>query len=211
MNRPLPIVLFLLMAIACTTAARNWSITSPERSKTISVTLSPGVAAYKQDAVPTGAVRFTATIRNVTDQMIRIAHPSLCLPTDNPSGSFRPPKALHGNSEILLKIVRPDAATLILRDGPFFFDPGQVDSFMIAPRGTAHFDLGWFFPNARGRWEDSALADSAFMHKGKYRVQLLVRNFCPKAALYDPASERTMMVDVWTGEALSNEVDVVIE
>lgn len=49
------------------------------------------------------------------------------------------------------------------------------------------------------------------MKKGQYKVQLLYRNFLPLAFVYDLSSQKSRLVNAWTGEMLSNEVIIEIK
>jgi hypothetical protein len=114
-------------------------------------------------------------------------------------------------SEILLKITKPDGSDIVLRDGySHYFDPGNVPLITIPPNGTGTFDVGWFFQNARGRWEQDDEAAKAFLLKGKYRIGILLRNVFPKATLYDENTRESKFTDVWTGEMESAEITIEV-
>ena len=203
------IALFLL-PVSCTASAPAWNPGRGLPPAAISVTLAPVLPEVSAKDVPYGAVRFHASIRNSGEHEVIVAHPSICLPSDHDLKKTWKFVELHGKSEILLRITRPDNRTVVLRDGHFFFDPGGLSHFAIAPGGTARFDLGWFFQNARGRWENWQVADTVFLDRGRYTVQLLFRNVLPKAAIADQASGRMTVTDVWTGEVLSNQAEVEV-
>jgi hypothetical protein len=83
--------------------------------------------------------------------------------------------------------------------------------FLIPSGETATFDLGWFFQNARGRWERDDEAASVFTLRGKYKIRVLFRNFFPKAAFYDDADRESRFVAVWMGEIESGQITVEIK
>ncbi len=203
------LIIVLVLASACCAAGNAWR-SSPGNSHGISLSLSPESAVYSSTSVPSGAVRFIVTVKNPGAQQITIAHPAVCSPDDYPEGSSRSFTDLHGRSEILLKITKPGGNDVILRDGPYFFDPGHVTHLVIEAGQTKQFELGWFFPNARGRWENSPEADIAFLEKGRYSVQLLYRNLFPKAHIYDRKEQAARSLTVWTGEAVSNVAEMTI-
>jgi len=183
---------------------------SMKANQNVSITLIPERSEYDVRHVPSGSVKFYASIENHGKSPITIAHPTICLPIDHQMGKAYHLKDLHGKSEILLRIIKPDNKTLILRDGPHYFDPKRIDRFTIQPGESKQFYVGWFFQHARGRWEDDLLAANLFLNKGQYKVRLLYRNFFSKAAVYDRSTRKTNFIKVWTGEILSNEVIVII-
>lgn len=175
-----------------------------------SITLTPSSSAYDLSKVAQGNVRFLASIRNEGAETATIAHPSMCLPDSSKPGQARHFKDNHGKSEILLKITKPDGTIVVLRDGWMHgFDPGNVHHLTISPGGTASFDLGWFFLNARGRWEDDAEAATVFLGKGTYKVSLIFRNAFPWAFIFKN-SDKPDIQQVWTGEMRSQEVAIEI-
>ena len=177
----------------------------------VSLSLVSRAATFELSQVPRGAVGFTALIRNDGKTTVTVAHPSICLPAGAMPGKTRRFSDAHGNSEILLTIWRPDGTTVTLRDGFLHgFDPGNRRLLTIPPATSMGFDLGWFFENARGRWETDSDAAKVFLSKGGYRVRLLLRNRFPRAALHDEAAEETRLVDVWTGELESPEISVAV-
>ena len=99
----------------------------------------------------------------------------------------------------------------ILRDGYFhYFDPGNVPLITIPPNGTGTFHVGWFFQNARGRWERDDEAAKVFLLKGKYKIRIMFRNVFPKAALYDVNISELKYLDVWTGKMESPEITIEV-
>jgi hypothetical protein len=162
------------------------------------------------DKVPQGAVNFTASIRNEGTATMAVAHPSICFPAGYKQGETRRFSDSHGKSEILLKITKPDGADVILRDGyVHYFDPGNAPLITIPPNGTGTFDVGWFFQNARGRWEQDEDAEKVFLSKGKYKVRILFRNIFPKA-LYNENTGGARIADVWTGEMESDWIAIEV-
>lgn len=182
-----------------------------EVSKTISITVEPKTSEYDLETVSRGAIGFSASIHNRSDETITIAHPSLCFPAHYKPGEKRNFRDSHGKSEILFKIIRPNGKTVILRDGPHFFEADTPDNLIIPSNESKTFHLGWFFLNARGRWEDDAKAATVFMDKGQFKAQLLYRNLFPKAVAIEPSTNKSRFINVWTGEILSNEVTVKIK
>lgn len=193
-----------LLAASCMgTDADNNEITGSGAS----ILLVPSSPEFDLEAVPQGAVSFTASVKNEGTETITVAHPSLCFPADYKMGEIRRFEDSHGKSEILLKITRPNGSELVLRDGSLYaFDPGNVPVLTIPPGETRTFDVGWFFQNARGRWEQDDEAAKAFLMKGEYRVRISFRNAFPKAALYDEITGDTQWINVWTGEIESPEI-----
>lgn len=176
-----------------------------------SIQLLPRAATFELDKVPHGIVGFTATIKNSGTTTITIAHPSICLPAGYLQGDVRRFNDSHGKSEILLKITKPDGAETILRDGHFhYFDPGNFPLMTIPPNGAGSFDVGWFFQNARGRWENDDEAAKVFLSKGTYGIRILLRNVYPRAVLYDENTRGRRSIGVWTGEIQSGEITVEV-
>ncbi len=177
----------------------------------VSITLSPNATSYNLKDVSRGQVSFSASIKNQGDNSIIIAHPALCLPANYQMGERLHFKDRHGQSEILLTIITPNNKTVILRDGQYFFDLGNIDHFNIDPAESKQFYVGWFFLNARGRWENDKEAATVFMNKGLYRVKLLYRNFFPKAYIFNSSTDKWKVVNTWVGEMWSNEVTIEIK
>ena len=182
-----------------------------EFSKTVSIILGPNTSKHNIDNVSLGAVSFSASIENHGDKTITIAPPTLCFPADYQPGEKRSFKDSHGKSEILLKIVKSNGKTIILREGPHFFEADTPDNLMIPPGESKKFYLGWFFLSARGMWEDNAKAATVFKDKGQYKAQLLYRNLFLRAVTIGSSTNKSRFINVWTGEILSNEVTVEIE
>ena len=174
------------------------------------MTLNPRASEYHIRDVSKGAVHFSASVANQGDGLMTFAHPAICFPVGHTIGKSLNFQDRHGKSEILLTIEKPDGRIVVLRDGPHFFDPDNISHFNIGPGESKLFHVGWFFQNARGRWEDDVKAQSVFMEEGRYRVRLLYRNSFPSAFVYDTSTSKTMILDVWTGEIQSNEVIVEI-
>jgi len=66
-----------------------------------------------------------------------------------------------------LNITKPDGSNVILRDGNLYgFDPKNVYLLTIPPGEIRTFDVGWFFQNARGRWERDDEAAKVFLMRG---------------------------------------------
>jgi hypothetical protein len=182
-----------------------------EAASGASITLVPRAGTFDLEQVPQGAVNFTASIKNEGASTITLAHPLICEPA-NYDGGKRHFSESHGKSEILLKITKPDGTEVILRDGHLhFFDPGNVPLITIPSKGTGTFDVGWFFQNARGRWEQDDKAASVFLAKGKYKVRILMRNVYPHARVYDEKTRKVSVIDVWTGEMESPEIEVEVK
>lgn len=177
----------------------------------ISLSLEPDSAVLDVAEVSRGAVAFIATITNGGSETVTVAHPLICLPEGFTEGDVKRPEDSHGKSEILLTVVRPDGDRVTLRDGWFgFFDPGNVDHLVIPPGESSAFRLGWFFPNARGRWEDDATAWTIFSEPGTYTARVIIRNEHPTAHVRDQTTHRVAVIDVWTGELQSNEASLEI-
>ena len=176
------------------------------------ILLQPRAAAFDIHKVPEGAVGFTASIKNEGMSTITIAHPSICSPADYNQATIRHFRDSHGKSEILLKITTPDGSDIILRDGYLhYFDPGNAPLVTIPPKGTGTFDVGWFFQNARGRWEQDDEAAKVFLLKGTYKIRILFRNVFPKAVVYDKKTKERKCIDVWTGEMESTETTIEVK
>lgn len=183
--------------------------TAAQPTSDISITLIPNAGTYDLAKVPLGVVNFTATIRNGSLKTITIAHPSICFPAEFNLGNARHFKDNHGKSEILLEITRPNGIKVTLRDGWIhFFDPNSASLITIPPGGKGSFLVGWFFQNARGRWENDDEAWTVFLDKGTYQVRILFRNIFPKA--YNHAANEPEFVNVWTGEMQSEKAVVEI-
>jgi len=161
--------------------------------------------------VPQGVVAFSARIKNERLETITIAHPSTCSPPAIEAGDARHFADNHGKSELLLEITKPNGSKVALRDGWMYgFDPNNVYMLTIPPDGTESFSLGWFFHNARGRWENDREAATVFLEKGTYKVRIIFRNACPKASVYNADTNALESVNVWMGEMHSEEVVIEI-
>jgi hypothetical protein len=177
-----------------------------------SITLVPYSSTFDRETVEQGSVGFTAVIRNQSAETIKIAYPSVCLPADYTQGEARRISDLHGKSEILLIITKPDGIRVTLRAGYLhYFDPDNAPLLTIPPNRTGTFSVGWFFRNERGSWERDDEAAKVFLSKGKYRVRILFRNALPLAALYDVTAKKYDLVDVWTGEMESPEITIEVK
>jgi len=185
---------------------------APPPTERLTVSLRPEAVTLEADEASRGGVRFNATITNTGTAAITVAHPSICFPADYEQGSTKTREDAHGRSEIILTIIRPDGERVILRDGWMgFFDPGNLDHFVIPPGEEETFHLGWFFPNARGRWENDTAAWTVFDEPGTYRVRLLFRNLFPKAIIRDHTTGKPRWIEAWTGELESNEATLEIK
>ena len=205
-------LLALLVIDAYSNESSTYRITPTDKAvQKTSIKLSPNTSEYNINEVSKGAVRFSASVENKNNKLITFAHPAICFPADYQVGQTLNFKDHHGKSEILLSIEKPDGRIVILRDGPHFFDPNNISHFTINPGESKLFYVGWFFQNARGRWEDDMIAARIFMGKGEYRVKLFYRNFFPKAFAYDTSTRKNQLIKVWTGEIQSNEVIVKIK
>ena len=202
------ILLTVSLVLSFTGVAAAAEAISQQRA---SITLTSYSAAYNLSEVQHGAVKFAASIRNEDTTTITIAHPSICFPAGYKPGEIKRFSDSRGKSEILLKITKPDGTGVILRDGNMHgFDPGNIHFLTIPSGEAATFDLGWFFQNARGRWENDGDASTVFLDKGTYRVRIVFRNVFPKAVVYNTAANKTESVNVWMGEVQSEEVLVEI-
>jgi hypothetical protein len=200
--------LLLTMAGICTGQDAASPVTSIPGA---SVLLRPTSLIFDRSRVPEGAVGFTASIRNEGTTTIRVAHPSICVPAGYTQGDRRRINDSHGESEILLTITRPDGTTVVLRDGHMhYFDPDNVPLLTIPPKGIGTFHVGWFFQNARGRWERDDEAAEVFLLKGKYRIRLMFRNAFPRGAVYDDSTKALRYIEVWTGEMESPEITIEV-
>lgn len=207
-------IIFVTLLVIMLTISCRWhnSEIRVNSNPPASILLLPRSSTFDIGKVPQGAVNFTASIKNEGTTTITIAHPSICFPADYKQGETRHFNESHGKSEILLKITKPDGTYLLLRDGYFhYFDPGNVPLITIPPNGTGTFDVGWFFQNARGRWEQDDEAAMVFLLKGTYKVRILLRNVFPMAALYDVNSKEIKFTDVWTGEMESEEIVIEVK
>jgi hypothetical protein len=211
-TRHIIILTLILMALLIASPSQTFTaaeVTPPQGASIILVPLSD---TYNLDEALRGAVRFRAMIRNESTETITIAHPSFCFPPDYKIGQSKHFSENHGKSEILFKATKPDGTTVVLRDGFFHgFDPGNTYFLTIPAKETATFDVGWFFLNARGRWERDDEAAKLFTERGQYKITLLFRNLFPKAVLYDAKKRESRFVDVWTGEMESGQITVDIK
>jgi hypothetical protein len=158
------LVMVVFLAASCRGSGANMQGIS---NSSASIRLLPRSPSFDLEAVPQGAVRFTALIKNEGVETIRVAHPSVCFPADYKLGEIRSFEDSHGKSEILLKITRPNGSELVLRDGSLYaFDPGNIPLLTIPPGESRTFEVGWFFQNARGRWEQDGEAAKAFLIRG---------------------------------------------
>lgn len=206
------IPLLLLFAItSCEKDGQPPTSTPGSNALPLTITLGPQSSEYSIDDVFRGDIQFAVSVENRAESEISFAHPTICFPEDYRIGDSLDLAEHHGKSEILLTVEKPDGNTVTLRDGPHFFDPDKKGYFIIRPGESDLFYLGWFFQNARGGWEDNIKAENVFTGRGEYRLTLLYRNFFPKALVHDTAADKSRFIDVWTGEARSNEVVVTIQ
>jgi hypothetical protein len=203
-----PLVMVLLASFDTGATAESRVDSNPVAS----ILLLPTSTTFVIDEVPNGAVGFTALVKNEGAAPLTIAHPSICFPAEYKQGETRGFEESHGKSEILLKIRKPDGTTVVLRDGHlYYFDPGNIPLLTISPQATKTFHVGWFFQNARGRWERDDEAARVFLLKGEYAISIAFRNLFPKAALYDEATKGVKCIDVWTGEMESAEIIIEVK
>lgn len=175
----------------------------------LTVVLAPASPVFDKSRVPQGVVNFTATIENEGAAAITLAHPSICVPDGYEPGSTRSPNDSHGRSEILFTIAKPDGTTVVLRDSyAHYFDPDNRPLISVPPDGVSTIQIGWFFQNARGRWERDDEAANVFLDVGQYKVRLLFRNTFRKALISDRGAGGLRYVDVWTGQMESPEITV---
>jgi len=176
-----------------------------------SIRLHAESAVFEIDEVPKGAVIFTAEIRNEGSTTLTIAHPSICFPAARKQGKAGHIDDSRGKSEILLKIRKPDGSHVVLRDGHLhYFDPGNFPLLIIPPKKTGTFHIGWFFRNARGRWEQDDEAAKVFLAKGDYKVGITFRNVFSAATFFDEGVGAVKSIEVWTGEMESAEISVEV-
>ena len=177
-----------------------------------SILLLPRSNTFDLTQVRQGAVGFTASVKNEGTTTVKIAHPSICFPADYKQGEARHIEDSHGKSEILLKITKPNGVDVILRDGYLgFFDPGNVPLIEIPAKASGTFDVGWFFQNARGKWEQDDEAAKVFLMRGNFKIRILLRNVFPKAVLRDEDTKGFKFIDVWTGEIESQETTIEVK
>lgn len=204
-----------LISLLTITGCKNDSPAPPPAPgsdpQALDITLGPESSIYSIDDVFRGAVQFAVSVENKGESEITFAHPTICFPADYEIGDSLDFRGKHGKSEILMTVEKPDGSTVILRDGPHFFDPNNASYFKMNPDESDLFYIGWFFQNARGGWEDDLKAENVFTEKGQYRLRLLYRNFFPKALIHDASNDTSRFSDVWTGEIESNEVLVTIQ
>jgi len=206
------IALFSLLALAgCNNNGQTSADATGADNHPLILTLGPGSSEYSIDDVFKGDIQFAASIENSGTSEITFAHPTICFPAGYRIGDSLDIEEHHGQSEILLKVEKPDGSLEILRDGPHFFDPENASFFDIKPGESDLFYIGWFFQNARGGWENNIKAENVFTGRGEYRLTLLYRNFFPKALVYDDAADTSRFIDVWTGELESNTITVTIK
>ena len=211
-TRHIIIFTIILMALLVVSLARINTAAEVIPPQGASIILTPLSDTYNLDEALRGAVRFRALIRNESTETITIAHPSFCFPFDYKIGESKHFTENHGKSEILFKATKPDGTIVVLRDGFFYgFDPENTRFLTIPANETGTFDVGWFFQNARGRWEKDDEAARLFTERGQYKITLLFRNLFPKALLYDAKKRESRFVDVWTGEMESGQITVDIK
>lgn len=190
----------------------GWTCLAEGPASAVTLSLVPDQTTLSLEDAGRGGVGFTARITNDGDREVKVAHPAVCFPADYEPGDTRRLEDSRGHSEILLTVVRPGGDRVVLRDGLFgLFEPGHIDHLVVGPGKAASFHLGWFFPNARGRWENDARAWRVFLDEGEYRVSVLFRNQFPKAWIRGDGTGRWELVPVWTGEMESEAVTVTID
>jgi hypothetical protein len=211
MKRRIIFASFLAVMFVVSCSWHNPGSTVDSKSDT-SIRLLPRSNTFDLAKVPQGVVGFTALVKNERPTAITIAHPSICFPTDYKQGEARHIEDSHGKSEILLKITKPNGVDVILRDGYLgYFDPGNVPLIEIPANESGIFDLGWFFQNARGKWEHNDEAAKVFLMRGTYKIRILFRNAFTKAVLYDKDTKEVKFIDVWTGEMESPEATIEVK
>jgi len=198
------------MLIACS----GW-MTADRSTPGISITLVPGLPAYELTKVQ--EVRFTATIRNETPEIITIAHPSFCVPAEVKAREVHLFRDNRGKSDLLLEVTKPNGRRITLRDGGHAFFQDQDLGFdksafilTIPPGGTGSFYLGRFFASSLTTWEDLEDCATSFADKGIYKVRIILRNVLPKAMVLKNAAKKYEPVKVWMGEMRSKEATLEI-
>ncbi|HEY5749421.1 MAG TPA: hypothetical protein VIU12_25310 [Chryseolinea sp.] len=217
----------LLMVMLTPSCERHNTESKVTSNHGLSIQLLSRSATFDIAEVPQGAVHFTALIKNAGATTMTIAHPMLCVPADYHQEEIES----HGKSEILLEITTPNGAEIILRDRSVFFEPcasaaDDLPFITIPPNGTGAFDVGWFFRNARGKWEHDVEAANVFLVKGRYKIRILIHNVFPKAMFYDDNARsggvpktvgigvvlwERVLTDVWIGEMESPEITIEVK
>lgn len=170
----------------------------------VELSLESSEPNYTLEDVDRGAVRFVAKITNSSDKTLVVGHPSFCFPSRALSAGIRLDDR-DGKSEILLQIRKPNGEQVNLRDESQF-EPEFVSHLVIPPKDSKQFSLGWFFQNARGKWDDDRVAWTVFAAKGSYVVQLTLRNTFPY--LISPTQSEPLAV--WTGELRSKPIKIQV-
>lgn len=185
----------------------------------ISIKLTPESSTYNSNM----EVHFYAIIENNGSEPITIAHPLTCFPVDFRQGNRISRKDKHGKSEIVLKVTKPNGVVVFLREGMgAFFEnfeneyeyeyANNINHLSIPADNSEKFYVGWFFENARGRWENDDKAWKVFSDKGKYKVMIIFRNSFPRAIInMNNKIHANSFIDVWTGEMQSDEATVNIK
>ena len=181
----------------------------------ISIKLTPESSTYNSNM----EVHFYATIENKSSEAITIAHPLTCFPADFRQGNRISFKDKHGKSEIVLKVTKPNGIVVFLREGMGAFfenfennNANNINYLSIPADNSEKFYVGWFFENARGRWENDDKAWKVFSDKGKYKVMIIFRNTFPRAIInMNNRINSNNFIDAWTGEMQSDEVTVNIK
>ncbi len=176
------------------------------------ITLTPGSQSYSLNQASLGKVHFMAELTNKTDEVLVIVHPLVTYPEDYMHGDEYPPESRHGLAEILLNITQPSGESMMLREGGrTYFEPGNMDYLYVLPKSSKSFYVGWFFQNSKGRWEDDNQAWKAFGEKGTYEVEIIYRNFLPKAAVRTNPMQKAEFIKPWNGEILSETITIEVK
>jgi len=179
----------------------------------LKLTLRPAQDAYDLEEAKLGNVTLIASLENIGNMPLILAHPNVCFPHDYQEGQSFHMTERAGKSEISLLITRPNAAQISLRNNLLrMFEPGNEDHLIIQPGESKEIQFGWFAPASLGQWDyDSggAITEPIFSQKGTYHIDVKFINLFPKAYIYDEVGNSRMIDTAWIGEAQSNTIIVV--
>lgn len=177
----------------------------------LKLTLRPAKDVYGLEEAQ-GNVTIFASLENIGNEPLLLAHPNVCFPRDFQEGERFYVKEREGKSEISILISLPNDTQISLRNDFRFFEPGNRDHLVIQPGESKEIKFGWFFPASLGQWAyDSGgpLAEPLFLLRGTYHVEVNFKNVFPKAYVYDEGREYHMIDTAWTGEIQANTIVVV--
>lgn len=182
-----------------------------EDAGTLSLSIMPEKQSYSLQEAASGGVVILARFVNAGEKEAFLAHPAATAPESyDGKGVFRMDER-RGSSEILLYITSPGGKETVLRHNFLRgFEPGNRFSLNIPSGGSEEVRLGWLGPYfALGMWDD--IKEPIFDERGRYRIRMVYRNRFTKVLSFGRGGDIFVEVVPWTGEVVSDTVEVSVE